>query len=137
MGIFSDLGIYVMSPSKTSFDYNDFWKQYKTPTQVSIIEKMCYSNDKHISDVIESNRNDGIRVLIALIGGNRGTLPTYKDFAYAIDGKVDGHDWTKMKNFGGYVKAEGSKIPCSIRKIASRIHIGQRNSINHFLTRSI
>ena len=49
------------------------------------------------------------------IGGNRGALPTYKDFIYAIDGKVDGEDWTKKKNFGGYVKKEGTKIPNSIK----------------------
>ena len=115
IAIYSDLGIYELSSKETDFDYNNFWKTQKTNIQTSIIEKICFSKNKFISDVIEHNANDGIRVLIGDIGGNRGALPTYKDFIYAIDGKVDGEDWTKKKNFGGYVKKEGTKIPNSIK----------------------
>ena len=115
IAIYSDLGIYELSSKETDFDYNNFWKTQKTNIQTSIIEKICFSKNKFISDVIEHNTNDGIRVLIGDIGGNRGALPTYKDFIYAIDGKVDGEDWTKKKNFGGYVKKEGAKIPNSIK----------------------
>lgn len=115
IAIYSDLGIYTITNDETDFDYNNSWKMFKTETQISLINKICFGHNKYLSDVIEHNKNDGIRVLIGDIGGNRGCLPTYKDFAYAIDGKVDGVDWTKKKNFGGYVKAEGTKIPNSIK----------------------
>lgn len=113
--IYSNLGIYKLSNKETDFDYKNAWKLVKTNTQISIINKMCFGKDKHIGDIVESNKIDGIRVMIAHIGGNRGALPTYKDFAYAIDGKVDGEDWTKKKNFGGYNKQEGSNLPNSIK----------------------
>lgn len=113
--IYSDLGIYTLTKEETNFDYNNIWKLFKTDTQISIINKICFCNDKHIGNVVEKNKNDGIRVLIANIGGNRGALPTYKDIAYAIDGKVNGIDWTKKKSDGGYEKTEGSKIPHSIK----------------------
>ena len=115
IAIYSDLGIYTITNNETDFDYNNSWKLFKTETQISLINKICFGHEKYLSDVVEHNNNEGIRVLIGDIGGNRGALPTYKDFAYAIDGKVDGEDWTKKKNFGGYVKAEGAKIPNSIK----------------------
>jgi hypothetical protein len=132
IAIYSDLGIYELSNKETKFDYNNFWKTQKTDIQTSIIEKICFSKDKFISDVIEHNINDGIRVLIGDIGGNRGTLPTYKDFVYAIDGKVDGEDWTKKKNFGGYVKKEGTKIPNSIKFNSKEEATNFYNSYQYF-----
>ena len=132
IAIFSDLGIYELSSEETDFDYNNFWKTQKTNIQISIIEKICFSKDKFISDVIEHNKNEGIRVLIAAIGGCRGALPTYKDFIYAIDGKVDGEDWTKKKNFGVYVKKEGTKIPNSIEFNTKEEAINFYNSYQNF-----
>lgn len=132
IAIFSNLGIYKLSNKETDFDYNNFWKTQKTNIQISIIEKICFSKNKFISDVIEHNVNDGIRVLIGDIGGNRGALPTYKDFIYAIDGKVDGEDWTKKKNFGGYVKKEGTKIPNSIKFESKEEAINFYNSYQNF-----
>ena len=70
----------------------------------------------HISDKCDNNKRDGIRVPIAFIAGNRGTLPIYKDIAYVINGyNKDGIDWTKCKNNGGYEKKEGIPIPVSIK----------------------
>lgn len=132
IAIYSYLGIYKLSNEETDFDYNNFWKTQKTNIQTSIIEKICFGKDKFISNVIEHNTNDGIRVLIGDIGGNRGALPTYKDFIYAIDGKVDGEDWTKKKNFGGYVKKEGTKIPNSIKFESKEEATNFYNSYQHF-----
>ena len=132
IAIFSDLGIYKLSNKETYFDYNNFWKTQKTNIQISIIEKICFSKDKFISDVIEHNKNEGIRVLIATIGGCRGALPTYKDFIYAIDGKVDGEDWTKKKNFGCYPKKEGTKMPNSIEFNTKEEAINFYNSYQNF-----
>lgn len=130
--IYSDLGIYKLSNKETDFDYLNAWKLTKTDTQISIIDKICFGNNKYLSDVIEYNINDGIRVLIGGIGGNRGALPTYKDFIYAVDGKVNGEDWTKKKNFGGYVKKEGTKIPSSIRFDSTEEATNFYNSYQHF-----
>ena len=132
IAIYSNLGIYKLSNEETNFDYNNFWKTQKTNIQISIIEKICFGYEKHLSDVIEHNTNDGIRVLIGDIGGNRGALPTYKDIIYAIDGKVDGEDWVKKKNFGGYIKKEGTKIPNSIKFNTKEEAINFYNSYQNF-----
>ena len=132
IAIYSNLGIYKLSNEETNFDYNNFWKTQKTNIQISIIEKICFGYEKYLSDVVEHNTNDGIRVLIAGIGGDRGALPTYKDIIYAIDGKVDVEDWTKKKNFGGYIKKEGTKIPNSIKFNTKEEAINFYNSYKNF-----
>ena len=132
IAIYSDLGIYTITNNETDFDYNNSWKLFKTETQISLINKICFGDEKYLADVVEHNKNEGIRVLIGNIGGNRGTLPTYKDFIYAIDGNVDGEDWTKKKNFGGYVKKEGTKIPNSIEFNTKEEAINFYNSYQNF-----
>ena len=132
IAIYSNLGIYKLSNEETNFDYNNFWKTQKTNIQISIIEKICFGYEKYLSDVVEHNTNDGIRVLIGDIGGNRGALPTYKDIIYAIDGKVDVEDWTKKKNFGGYIKKEGTKIPNSIKFNTKEEAVNFYNSYKNF-----
>ena len=116
IAIYSDLGIYVLKDTTTNFNYNDYWKSFKTEEDISLIEKI--SNNKsirHLSDVVEVNKKDGIRVMIGIIAGNRGNSPVYKDIHYTIDGKVNGKDWTECKNMGGYDKEKGSALPNSIR----------------------
>ena len=132
IAIYSDLGIYTITNNETDFDYNNSWKLFKTEIQISLINKICFGHEKYLADVVEHNKNEGIRVLIGDIGGNRGALPTYKDFIYAIDGKVDGEDWTKKKNFGGYVKKEGTKIPNSIEFNTKEEAINFYNSYQNF-----
>ena len=82
--------------------------------EVKVFDKV-YALKTHIEDKCENNKRDGIRVPIAFIAGNRGTLPIYKDIAYVVDGMKDGKDWTKCKNNGGYEKEEGIPIPISIK----------------------
>ena len=110
------MGIYELSNKETNFDYKNYWKQNKDKEAVSIIEKVCFGNKtKYISDVCERGKRDGIRVMIGDIGGNRGSLPVYKDIVYTIDGNVGGKDWTECKNMGGYVKPKNSPLPNSIK----------------------
>ena len=117
MHSYSGLAIYYIdNQDNNKLDYNNFWKNFKDDAAVSIIEKVCYSNKcKYLADVVESNERDGIRVMVAKIAGNRGILPVYKDISYTIDGMVDGKDWTKCKNMGGYQKEEGTGLPNSIK----------------------
>ena len=115
--IYSNLGIYMFDKNNDNkFDYKNFWKTQKSSIEISIIEKVCYSNKcKYLNDVIENNKRRGIRVMICHIGGNRGTLPVYKDIIFTDDGFVNGKDWTKCKNMGGYTKPENALIPNSIK----------------------
>ena len=116
VAIYSDLGIYVLLDKTTNFDYDNYWKTFKTEEGVSLIEKISNSKTvRHLNDVVERNKKDGIRVMIGDISGNRGTSPTYKDIVYTIDGKVNGKDWTECKNMGGYEKEKGSPLPNSIK----------------------
>ena len=116
ISIFSDLGIYVLNENVTHFDYNNYWRTIKTEEDISLIEKISNNKTvKHLNDVVERNKKDGIRVMICDISGNRGTSPIYKDIVYTIDGKVNGKDWTECKNMGGYVKEKGSPLPNSIK----------------------
>jgi len=115
IGLFADLGIYVCKKDKLkTFNAVDFWKKNFSEHEVKMFERI-YAHCCHLSDKIESSKRDGIRVPIAFIAGNRGTLPVYKDLAYVINGKKDGKDWTKCKNNGGYEKEEGMPLPCSIK----------------------
>ena len=117
IAIYSDLGIYTIDNTNTiKIDYNNFWKTNKTKEELSIIEKVCLSNKtEKLSELLEGNKKDGIRVPIGLIGGNRGSLPVYKDIIYTINGKVGDKDWTECKNMGGYEKSKGSALPASIK----------------------
>lgn len=114
--IYSNLGIYVFDKNNDNkLDYWEFWRTQKDPEAVSIIEKVCFGNKtKYLTDVLEHGKRDGIRVMLGDIGGNRGSLPVYKDIVYTVDGCVDGKDWTKCKNMGGYTKPENSPLPSSI-----------------------
>lgn len=117
IAIYSDLGIYTIDNINTNkIDYNNFWKTNKTKEEISIIEKVCLSNKtEKLSELLEGNKKDGIRVPIGLIGGNRGSLPVYKDIIYTINGNVGDKDWTECKNMGGYEKPKGSALPVSIK----------------------
>ena len=114
--IYSDLAIYTINNTDSNkIDYINFWKKSRNNIEVSIIEKVCYSDKcEYLSNVIEKNKRDGIRVLIGLFAGNRGNLPVYKDIVYTVDGFVNDKDWTKCKNMGGYEKPENSPLPNSI-----------------------
>lgn len=116
--IYSDLGIYLLDKNETNFDYDNYWKESKNPNIIAIIKKVCYNkNVKHLSDVIEKNKREGIRVLISGIAGWRGNLPIYKNMSYAINGKIGDEDWTEKKKYmGGAQKLDsGSPIPLSIK----------------------
>lgn len=116
MSTYSRLGFYVIKDKETDFDYYNFWKTQRPDVECSIIEKVCLSNKtKKLIDVIDYDKRDGVRVLIAHMGGNRGALPIYKDIKYAVDGFVGDKDWTECKNMGGYVKPKNSPIPQSIK----------------------
>lgn len=113
---FSNLGIYLLKDTETNFDYKNHWELYRSDAEKSILQKVCFSKKtKYISDVVEKNQRDGIRVMIGDIGGNRGTSPVYKDIVYTIDGNVGDKDWTECKNMGGYVKPKNSPLPNSIK----------------------
>ena len=113
---FSNHGIYVLIDTETNFDYKNHWELYRSDAEKSILQKVCFSKKtKYISDVVEKNQRDGIRVMIGDIGGNRGTSPVYKDIVYTIDGNVGDKDWTECKNMGGYPKLKNSPLPNSIK----------------------
>lgn len=115
MSSFSDLAIYTISNKETNFDYKSYWKTFRNDIEISILDKVCFSNKtQKISNVKEKEKINGIRVPITVIGGNRGSLPIYKDIVYTIDGKVGDKDWTECKNMGGYTKQKGSPLPISI-----------------------
>ena len=114
IGLFANLGIYVCKNNAKGIDSKNFWKRNFEDWEVELFDKV-YALNAHIEDKCESNKRDGIRVPIAFIAGNRGTLPIYKDLAYVIDGMKNGKDWTKCKNNGGYKKEEGIPIPISIK----------------------
>ena len=113
-GLFANLGIYVCKKNAKGIDSKNFWKRNFEDWEVKVFDKV-YALKTHIEDKCENNKRDGIRVPIAFIAGNRGTLPIYKDIAYVVDGMKDGKDWTKCKNNGGYEKEEGIPIPISIK----------------------
>ena len=113
-GLFANLGIYVCKTNAKGIDSKNFWKRNFEDWEVKVFDKV-YALKTHIEDKCENNKRDGIRVPIAFIAGNRGTLPIYKDIAYVVDGMKDGKDWTKCKNNGGYEKEEGIPIPISIK----------------------
>lgn len=113
-GLFANLGIYVCKKNAKGIDSKNFWKRNFEDWEVEVFDKV-YALKTHIEDKCENNKRDGIRVPIAFIAGNRGTLPIYKDIAYVVDGMKDGKDWTKCKNNGGYEKEEGIPIPISIK----------------------
>ena len=113
-GLFANLGIYVCKKNAKGIDNKNFWKRNFEDWEVKVFDKV-YALKTHIEDKCENNKRDGIRVPIAFIAGNRGTLPIYKDIAYVVDGMKDGKDWTKCKNNGGYEKEEGIPIPISIK----------------------
>lgn len=112
IGSFADIGIYLLDKDG-GMDFLNFWKTRYSKNDLSILDKLLKTDN--LANHIESNKRDGIRVLIATIAGNRGCLPVYKDLAYVIDGKKNGIDWTKCKNNGGYEKKEGQPIPVSIK----------------------
>lgn len=115
IGLFSNLGIYTCKhKSNKHINGETFWEYGFADWEINVFNKI-YNLPMHLSDKCESNKRDGIRVLIACIAGNRGTLPIYKDLSYVIDGMKNGLDWTKCKNNGGYEKEEGIGIPLSIK----------------------
>ena len=114
-GLFANLGIYVCKKNAKGINSKNFWKRNFEDWEVEVFDKV-YALKIHIEDKCENNKRDGIRVPIAFIAGNRGTLPIYKDITYVINGyNKDGIDWTKCKNNGGYEKKEGIPIPFSIK----------------------
>jgi hypothetical protein len=115
IGLYSNLGIYVCKKTAKSIDGLNFWKRNFEDWEVKLFENI-YAMKCHLADKCDNDKRDGIRVPIAFIAGNRGTLPIYKDIAYVTDGyNKDGIDWTKCKNNGGYEKKEGIPIPVSIK----------------------
>ena len=114
IGLFANLGIYVCKNNAKGIDSKNFWKRNFEDWEVELFDKV-YALNAHVEDKCENNKRDGIRVPIAFIAGNRGTLPIYKDLAYVVDGMKNGKDWTKCKNNGGYKKEEGIPIPISIK----------------------
>lgn len=113
IGLFSDLGIYHITPTG-GLNFDGYWKSSRKPGAVVMIEKLV-ANKATLKGHTERNKVDGIRVPLTMIGGNRGYKPIYKDIAVTIDGKVGGKDWTQCKNMGGYEKAAGSPLPVSIK----------------------
>ena len=113
-GLFANLGLYICKKNAKSIDSKNFWKRNFEDWEIELFDKV-YALKTHLEDKCETNKSDGIRVPIAFIAGNRGTLPIYKDIAYVVDGMKDGKDWTKCKNNGGYEKEEGIPIPFSIK----------------------
>ena len=113
--LYVNLGIYVtVNDTVNKVDYKNLWKNSYTDFEIKLFNKI-HNHPIHLFDKIEINKKDGIRVPIARIAGNRGTLPIYKDLDYVIDGKRDGKVWTKCKDDGGYIKDENSSLPNSIR----------------------
>lgn len=117
IGLFSDLGIYHITP-KGGRDLANFWKEVRSPAEAMMLEKLIKMKDNLLNH-IEKQKLDGIRVPLTDIGGNRGYKPVYKELAYVVDGKKDGKDWTKCKNMGGYEKPEGSALPLSVKFASS------------------
>lgn len=116
ISIYSDLGIYVLNENVTHFDFANYWRTFKTEEDISLIEKIANNkNVRHLNDVVEKNKKDGIRVLVRGLSGAHGTSLVYKDIVYTIDGKVNDKDWTECKNMGGYEKEYGSPLPNSIK----------------------
>ena len=113
--LYANLGIYVTSNgSVKKFDYKSIWKNSYTQFEIDLLNKI-YKHSTHLSDKIEVNKKDGIRVPICLIAGGRGELPIYKDLDYVIDGLRDGKDWTECKNNKSCPKVKNSPLPNSIK----------------------
>jgi len=110
--LYTDLGIYTCNKIG-GFKYQDIYKRNRSKLELRILNIIVkHDNIKNHMDIA---KRDGIRVLLALIAGNRGNLPIYKDLSYVIDGYKDGKDWTECKQNGNYVKEKGSAIPNSIK----------------------
>ena len=112
--LFANLGLYICKRNAKGIDSKNFWKRNFEDWEIELFDKV-YALKTQLEDKCETDKRDGIRVPIAFIAGNRGTLPIYKDIAYVVDGMKDGKDWTKCKNNGGYEKEEGIPIPVSIK----------------------
>ena len=115
IGLYSNLGIYACKKTAKGIDSLNFWKRNFEDWEIKLFDKI-YAMPTHIANKCDNDKRDGIRVPIAFIAGNRGTLPIYKDIVYVTDGyNKNGIDWTKCKNNGGYEKKEGIPIPFSIK----------------------
>ena len=139
IGLYSNLGIYACKKTAKGIDSLNFWKRNFEDWEVKLFEKV-YAMKCHLADKCDNDKRDGIRVPIAFIAGNRGTLPIYKDIAYVIDGyNKDGIDWTKCKNNGGYEKKEGIPIPVSIKfnteNEAQNFYDSWKTTFNRWLSR--
>lgn len=110
--LYTDLGIYTCN-KKGGFAYQDVYKKNRSKLELRILNTLVTHDN--IKNHMEIGKRDGIRVLLALIAGNRGNLPIYKDLSYVINGYKDGKDWTECKQNGNYVKEKGSGIPNSIK----------------------
>jgi hypothetical protein len=75
------------------------------------------NNKKHILDVADKQKRDGIRVVIHAIGNSKKRDSYRPEYPTLLtqDGLVDGKDWTLAKMKNQYTKPVGSLIPLSIK----------------------
>ena len=130
---YGNLAIYRFYDTDSSFDYEGYSDTLLSESNLKLLNILRNSGIRRLSDVIETNKKNGIRIPVTLIAGNRGKLPIYKELMYTIDGKskVDGEwkDWTKCKNMGGYDKKEDSPLPNSIPVSSTEEAVNFYNSI--------
>ena len=98
--MYSDLAIYTINNNDNNkLDYNNFWKISKEPEEISIIEKVCFSNKcKYLNSVIENNITNEPLVPISLIAGGRGNLPIIKNYPVIINKEINGENWIDVWN---------------------------------------
>ena len=101
-GLFANLGIYVCKNITNGIDSLNFWKRNFKKWEIKLFENI-YAMTMHISDKCDNNKRDGIRVLIAFIAGNRGTLPIYKDIAYVINDRTHNPSHTQIVSMVFYL----------------------------------
>lgn len=114
-----DLGIYNLIPS-SSYRLDDFQKDLLLD---KILQKITNKNLNHfvISEKMEKNKRKGIRVKVNEIQGNgigekgpsKERIGKYKVFI-AVDGFIDGKDWTECVVKNQWSKEKGANIPYSI-----------------------
>jgi hypothetical protein len=106
-----DLAIFSIAKNGT-FDY------YSPSKSLNFIKDIVSTKYRHFTDVADSNKKDGIRVMLNQIGGSRkrgGYIP-HHSFLYTKNGKTeDGKDWTEARMRNQYTKPLNSPIPFSIK----------------------
>lgn len=111
-----NLGIFILS-QECRFDY----ESYLDPIIDKVLEKISTGEIPNLQSVIEEDKKDGIRVKVNRVQSNGVTDTGRRNFIgryqtlIAIDGNVNGRDWTECVQKNKNSRDIGATIPYSIR----------------------